>query len=73
MEKNFNGYVLFGKLFRESSGNVTLPKKAQRLHAVNEKGSIHIESESSAPGFDPHWWHRLVPWAGHMNSSRVLV
>ena len=25
--KNFNGYVLFGKLFHEPSENVTLPKK----------------------------------------------
>ena len=25
--KNFNGYVLFGKLFREPSENVTVPKK----------------------------------------------
>ena len=42
MKKNFNGYVLFGKLFCESSGNVTLLKKRFRLHDANEKGSIHI-------------------------------
>ena len=40
--KNFNGYVLFGELFREERKCHTA-EKAQRLHDVNEKGSIHID------------------------------
>ena len=71
--KNFNGYVLFGKLFRESSENVTRQKKRNVCMAlmtmVQYTLMLAYKLRIERSGFDPHWWYRLVS----LGNPRVLV
>ena len=75
--KNFNGYVLFGKLFREPSENVTLPKKRNVCMTLMKRVQytlmlaykLRIErSRVRSPLVAPS-----CPWARQINSPRMLI